>query len=278
MKTVRCASHRFTAHLVRTSRRVVVVLTAVAVLVSAGSVSACSRSPKESFDYMRVELRGQAVLGVSKRGVEPRGVVVYFHGLDKDQDILTADDAHEHLTNALTSAGFAVVAGNAGGNAFGNQVSQDQYADIAKLASERYKVQNVFFLAESMGTLAAVNMMARALTSRVRGLAAISPALNLESTPPAYQAAVAEAYPEQSFADANPMNLPAESFQGKHFRFYVTPQDAIVSTKNNAKAFQARFGSVADISIVECTGAHLDPSCIQPDDIVDWFKKLEYRT
>jgi hypothetical protein len=43
-------------------------------------------------------------------------------------------------------------------------------------------------------------------------------------------------------------------------------------------AFRARFGEVADISIIECTGAHLDPSCIQPDDIVDWFKKLEYRT
>jgi pimeloyl-ACP methyl ester carboxylesterase len=260
------------------SHRIAAVLTVVAVLISVAPVNACSRSPKESFDYMRVELRGQAVLGVSKRGVDPRGVVVYFHGLDKDQDILTADDAHIHLTNVLTSAGFAVVAGNAGGNAFGNRTSQDQYADIAKLASERYKVQNVFFLAESMGTLAAVNMLARAQTSRVRGLAAISPALNLESTPPAYQSAVAEAYPEQSFAEANPMNLPVDSFQGKHFRFYVTLKDAVVSTKNNAKAFQARFGAVADISIIECTGAHLDPSCIQPENIVDWFKTLEYRT
>lgn len=277
MKPVQCASHRSIARRVRPSHRITAVLTAAAVLVSVVVASSCARGPAESFDYMRVELRGQAVLGISKRGVKPRGVVVYFHGLDRDQDILTADDPHTHLTNLLTTAGFAVVAGKAGGNAFGNRESQEQYADIAKLASERYKVQNVFFLAESMGTLAAVNLMARAQASRVRGLAAISPALNLESTPPAYKSAVAEAYPEESFIEANPMNFPVNTFQGKHFRFYVTPQDAIVSTKNNSKAFQARFGSAADISIIECTGPHLDPSCIQPDDIVDWFKKLEYR-
>jgi pimeloyl-ACP methyl ester carboxylesterase len=270
-------SRRSIAAWAGSSQIALALLTAIAVVVAVTSVPSCSRDPKKEFDYVRVQLNGQPVLGVTKRGVEPRGVVVFFHGLDKDQFILTADEIHTHLTDVLTSSGFAVVAGQAGGNAFGNPDSQNHYAAITKMGIERFRVQNVFFLAESMGALAAINLLASPDSKRVRGLAAISPALNLESTPPQYRDAVAAAYPGEPLESVNPLNLPVEAMQGKKLRFYVTPQDAIVSTKKNARAFDARFGSVADISIVDCTGAHLDASCIQPEDIVAWFKKLEYR-
>ncbi|HEX2283667.1 MAG TPA: alpha/beta hydrolase, partial [Mycobacterium sp.] len=106
-------------------------------------------------------------------------------------------------------------------------------------------------------------------------LAAINPVLNLGKPPAEHRAAIAASYPSQSPESVDPMKLPARAFQGKHMRFYVTPTDSLVPSDANALAFRTRFDSAADISIVSCTGAHLDPSCIQGDDIVKWFSHLE---
>lgn len=45
----------------------------------------------------------------------------------------------------------------------------------------------------------------------------------------------------------------------------------------NATAFQAKYGFAADISVVLCTGDHVDPSCFRGDDVVSWFDGLASR-
>lgn len=238
--------------------------------------SSCANDPTGGFEYLRVTLGGEPVLGVSKKGGQVRGVVVYFHGFDSDEFVLTSDGPHTELTRSLIEAGFAVVAGKAGGNAFGNPDSLRSYVEMAGLTAGHYRVENIFFLAESMGALAAVKVIAIQST-RVRGMAAINPVLDLEGVPPIWRDDVDAAYVDHPIADANPLNLPPESLQGKRFRFYVTPSDDVSLTERNVVAFQNRFGSVADISIVDCTGEHMDASCIQGGDIVNWFRQLEYR-
>jgi hypothetical protein len=61
-------------------------------------------------------------------------------------------------------------------------------------------------------------------------------------------------------------------------KFYVSPGDTRVRAETNALAFQARFGSVADIEIANCSGDHGDSSCFQGDDVVKWFTALEKRS
>ncbi|MFC8315036.1 alpha/beta hydrolase [Gordonia sp. NPDC057258] len=235
-------------------------------------VTACSSVDDGDLTRTRAVVDGEATLSVVDPDVTTRGVVVYFHGLDEDEAILDKDDPHRGLVRELADAGYAVVASRAGGNAFGNTASQANYAELAAWAVDRYRVSDIFFLAESMGAIAAVNLMAEDRDLQPRGLAAIGPALSFEQAPDDYRTAIAEANPDP--AEVDPMRLPVESLRGNNFRFYVSPGDTLVPTSTNADAFRGRFGAVADISIVECTGPHLDASCLQGEDVVTWFSSL----
>jgi alpha-beta hydrolase superfamily lysophospholipase len=237
-------------------------------------VASCTAKPT-AVDYMRVTVGGQPTLGMTKRDVPPRGLVIFFHGLDKDETVLTADQPHKAMTDKLVNSGFAVVASRAGGNSYGNPASQRTYRELAHSAVEHYHTANIYLLAESMGAIAAADLLASGDPPRVLGLAAINPLLNLDNPPPEHQAAVAASFPNQSTDPVNPIDLPAGSFQGRKLRLYVTSDDSLVRPDANALTFKARFGSVAEIAIVPCTGLHLDPSCIEGDDIVKWFTHLE---
>jgi hypothetical protein len=74
------------------------------------------------------------------------------------------------------------------------------------------------------------------------------------------------------------MNMPVDALKDKKIRFYVSRDDPQVPADTNAFAFKNRFGSAADISIVECSGTTGDKSCYQGADLVKWFAEMEKRT
>lgn len=215
---------------------------------------------------------GQAVLGLYRADLPVKGVVIYFHGLDRDETVIDIDGPHRELTQTLADAGYPVVASAASGNAYGNGRSQHNYAQLVYAATEKFKTKAVYFLSESMGTVAAVNLMAQETDLRAKGLAGISPLLNLNVGPPEYLDAAHHINPQ--FRQLSPVDLPVKTMRGKKFRFYYSNSDQLVRSSTNVMAFQQRFGSVADISTVECTGEHMDKSCIQGKDILAWFTSL----
>jgi hypothetical protein len=238
---------------------------AVALALVFTMVTSCAEPHVEKYDYLRVYVDGQSTLGLSKRGAPPTRLVIFFHGLDTDEHVLTADPMHQKLTDVLIDNGFAVVASKAGGNAYGNPDSQRDYRELARVAAAHYRVNDIYLLAESMGTIAAVNILAT------------SPAVqNLHSAPPQYHFGINAVHPDKAVLEKiNPINLPPESLAGKNLRFYASPNDSLVPSNANALAFQSRFGSVANISVVPCTGDHMDESCSQGDDIARWFTSLQ---
>jgi pimeloyl-ACP methyl ester carboxylesterase len=260
---------------------VVVLRTALTVVlaVAVAVVAACSdqtRTRESSpYEYFRVTVDGQETLGVSEKEVMVRGVVLFFHGMDTNEFAPTSDNLHKGFTAQLVNANFAVVSTNAGGNAFGDSASQQNYLYLAATAAQHYKTENVFFVAESMGAVAAVNLLTSIQTHRFRGLAAINPVLDLASLAPPYASIIAQVYANESMDSVNPMKLPPSAVEGKKLRFYVSRDDRVVPADANALAFRERFGHVADISIVDCSGPHGDPSCFQGSDIVKWFTELE---
>jgi pimeloyl-ACP methyl ester carboxylesterase len=256
--------------------RAVAAGVAVTLVVAA---SGCGTPQPEAFEYLRVTVDGQQTLGISKQDHPVRGVVIYFHGPDADEFAITSNEPNRLMTEKLVNAGFAVVSSKASGNAFGNPVSQRNYRELANMALEHYRVENVFFLAESMGAVAAVNLMvATGANTRIRGLAAINPALDLANASPSYAPFVAESYRDRPTLDStNPMNLPADALAGKRIRLYVSREDEAVPASANAFAFERRFGGEADISVVNCAGRQGDPSCVQGDDVLKWFSELERR-
>lgn len=255
----------------RTMRAALAAVMAIAITMT----SACQRSEAIGYEYFRVTVDGQSTLGVSKKDATVRGVVVFFHGLDGNEFSMTSDEAHNAVTDALVNAGFAVVASQAGGNAFGNPASQNNYLALGYAALQRYRVDNIFFLAESMGALPALNLLASTEPGRIRGLAAINPILSLDSMHPEYGPFIAKSYQHQWEIDsANPLLRPPEAFRGKPIRMYVSRDDPAAAV--DSTAFRDRFGST-DISIAECAGARGDQSCFQADDVLKWFASLEQR-
>lgn len=244
-------------------------------------IAGCSSASAELV-FVRTTVDGQNVLEAYKTQTRIRAVVVFFHGLDRDANILDLDQPHRDLVRTLTDAGYAVVASDAGGNAFGNPSSQRNYAALIRDSGKRYRTNETYFLAESMGTVAAMNLMAKGVDQgteqgtdvSVRGLAAINPLLNLEHVPPTYRSAVQASYAGSAAATQSPLALPLSAMVGRYVRFYVTPADSVVPTDGNALAFQRRFGGVANVSTAPCSGDHLDPSCIQGSDVVSWFDTL----
>lgn len=252
--------------------------TALAVLLCGlvfPAVAGCSHtSGPVLYDYVRVYLHGQGVLGVSKQHVKPDRIAVYFHGLDNNEKVLL-DDAHRELVDTLVDAGFAVVAGNAGGNVFGNPGSQFDYLELTRFAQEHYGGPlPLYFIAESMGAVAATNIYARNPELGVLGLAGISPALDFGTAQEGVRPAIAAAYAPDSPDIMNPLNLPPELLEGKHFRFWASDGDSTVPAQLNAKTFEQRFGSVADITVATCTGEHADPSCMPAGQIIEWLDRL----
>ena len=254
------------------------VVAASIVIVLVTAMSGCSTAKPEGLEYLRVTVDGQQTLGISSKDQAVRGVVIYFHGADGNEFSITSDEPHRIMTEKLVNAGFAVVASQASGNAFGNPQSQRNYRELANMAILRYRVENVFFLAESMGAVAAINLMVLDGNRRIRGLAAINPAMDLATSSPPYAPLVAKSYADRPTLDlTNPMNLPPDALAGMKIRLYVSDDDEVVPANANARAFQQRFGGAADVSVVGCTGRHGDPSCVQGDDVLKWFSSLERR-
>lgn len=245
--------------------------------LSLTALSGCSSPATNEFEYFRIRLGDQDTLGVSGRDKMIRAVVVYFHPADANEFVIGSDPHHRDLVSSLVDAGFAVVSGHAGGNAWGNPASQHDYLALAGVAADHYHTQNIYFLAESMGTLAAVNIMAMGVTPRLRGMAAINPVLDLNKIDPRFADDVSLSYERKAFEDSNPIALPVNALSGRKIKFFVDKSDATVNADSNAFAFQRRFGGVADISIVACTGDQGSSSCYQGANFVEWFAALERR-
>jgi pimeloyl-ACP methyl ester carboxylesterase len=238
-------------------------------------IVACTPQEVNKFDYLRITIDGQQTLGISRKDMLVRAVVVFFHGMDGNEFSVTSDSVHTDLTTTLVQAGFAVISSNAGGNAWGNLSSQKNYLYAGGAAAAHYSTENIFFVAESMGAIAAANLLAQGFSPRVKGFAAINPVFDMASASPQYKQGIDSMYPNQSYGGVNPISLPTGAFKGINMRFYVNPDDAVVKPDTNALAFQNRFGSEADLSVVKCSGGPNDPSCFQGNDIVKWFSALE---
>ncbi len=220
----------------------------------------------------RYELDGDPVMGVSGRGRPVEALVVYLHGRGETSTATLDDPQLRVVTQALVEAGYAVVSSDAGGDSFGSPGAQGAYLRLAEAAREHYATDTTFLLAESMGGLAALPLAASGEVRDLRGTAAINPAISLTApSVAAHGEAAAAAWGRVPGGADDPLLLPPHRLAGQHFRFYVTDGDDVVPTPEHAGALAERLEGVAEVSLVGCTGEHVDPSCFQAQDVVAWF-------
>src|SRR5438128_2238681 len=118
-----------------TVRAVLSSRVALAVLLTVVmTLAACSAAEKGTFEYYRVTIDGEQALGISATNTVTRAVVVFFHGVGGNEFSIS-DPEHLAMTTELVNAGFAVAASRAGGDAFGNPVSQRNYIYLGGAAA-----------------------------------------------------------------------------------------------------------------------------------------------
>lgn len=240
-----------------------------ALLVMLTSVTGCTdRLPLESTD---LGMPGAVVLTASDRPVA--GVIVYFHGSDQTATVIKEDAKHAAFFEPLLRAGYAVAATDADGNAFGNPASREAYRTLVRATRTKYGAGPVFFVAESMGALAALALIAEDHRGDVRGMVGISPLMGLPVQARAVPY-IAGAWGGPVPAAADPLSWPPESFADRHFRLYFSRDDRVIPADASAAAFAARFGTVADVQLVDCLGDHVDKSCYQGEDALAWMSGL----
>jgi pimeloyl-ACP methyl ester carboxylesterase len=251
-----------------------VLASIVGVAGCSGTTDKAAAQPPQS-QVQQLQVGGQGAVAVVP-GQPPVGLVIYLHGVDDDASTIVGEDKRVAVVNQLVADGYVVAASDAYFNAWGNPSSQDAYVALAADLSQRYGTSRTFLLAESMGGAAGLQILANDRIPGVLGLAGISPLVDIDvAVDEGQEASLRKAYGGALPADTdNPAKLPTADFAGKHLRFYLAPKDEVVVSAKNADPLVERIGSVADVSVVNCQGGHVDDSCFQPDDLAGWFNHL----
>jgi pimeloyl-ACP methyl ester carboxylesterase len=245
-----------------------------ALVLLCGLVS-CSREGSQDYGFSvaDVEVNGPGTVGLSMSGQPVKGLVVFFHGSDQKARVIRDDEKHRNLFDPMLRAGYAVVAADADGNAFGNPASQDAYRRLIPAARQKYGAGPLFFVAESMGALAALALINEDADRQVRGMMGVSPLMGL---PPAAREVgyVAAPWGGTVPVSADPMTWPLSTFANRAFRLYLPRDDTVIPAGATGKDFAGRFGSAATVEIVECQGGHVAAACYQGDDVAKWIIAL----
>jgi pimeloyl-ACP methyl ester carboxylesterase len=241
-------------------------------VVICGLIS-CSPNSNYGFDVAEVDVAGPDTLGISDAGQPVKGVVVYFHGSDQTAQVIKDDRKHTDFFDPILRAGYAVVAADADGNAFGNRESQNAYRKLIDAARQKYVTGTLFYVAESMGGIAALTLLSEDKERAVKGMVGISPLMGL---PPAAQSIsyIAGSWGGTVPPSADPLGWGPARFSGRQFRLYVPLGDKVIPRDASAKAFAKRFGSVAKVDVVNCNGDHVAVDCYRGDDVVRWMLSL----
>ena len=219
------------------------------------------------------QFAGPDTLGLKASGQPVKGLIVYFHGSDQSSRVIAEDRRHTDYFDPFLRAGYAVVAADAEGNAYGNLKSRADYRRLISAAQQKYIAGPVFFVAESMGALAALALISEDTTRQIKGMVAISPLMGL---PPEAESLsyVADAWGGKIPTNADPLDWPPDAFADRLFRLHAAKDDNVIPPVVSAQAFADKFGSVADIEIMPCEGGHVALSCYQGPHDEEWISRI----
>ena len=243
-----------------------------AVLLVWGLAGCASREqPPASAAIDAAKVDGPGTLGLSLKGKPVTGLVVYFHGMAQGATVTEVDAKHKAFVEPLLRAGYAVVSADAGGDAFGNEASREDYRRLIRAAEHKYGVATQAFVAESMGALPALALLSQG--SRIKGMVGISPMMGIPATLRSVKV-VADAWNGNVPDSADPMSWPPSAFAGRTFRLYVSGGDGVIPPGARAADFAQPFGPVATVQIVGCSGAHAAGDCFDGNGVVHWLAGL----
>lgn len=269
----------------RSPRRAVIAV-AVALLLSTG-LAACTSSstvppastsrPSSTVGPAGLRAGGRVVDDPATRSlvIVPRkangGLVVFLHGWGQTRRSLLSRREEASVADALTEAGFTVLAADAKGKAWGDAASVADYRTLIAGTRARYRLTDVFLMGESMGGLATMQL-ARTLTD-VRAATVWFPVCDIRTIHETrFQATIRSSWRGTSRAPISPVAVGDTPLM-----VWASPADTVVDAATNAAVCVAEAKSAgATVTYIQTTGEHGDPSNYQPATVVRFFEK--YRT
>lgn len=248
-----------------------VVRLAVTLAVALFATVGCSDGdPYGDTNIVAGEVNGTGTLGLAAQGRPVKEIMVYFHGSDQTAAVIQDSAKHKEFFAPFLRDGFAVVAADAGGNAFGSPTSRQDYRNLIHAAEQKYHAKVTAYVAESMGALAALALLGEDHAHQIKGMVGISPLMGI---PPYIRTTtfIADPWGGNIPDAADPLSWPTDTFAGDAFRLYQAKRDRVLPKGATAADFAARFGGVATVDIVECAGDHVDRSCYQGSDAKQWL-------
>lgn len=246
------------------------VIRHMSVFVILCGLVACSG---DSLRLDAAEVNGMGTLGISARGQDVKGVIVYFHGSDQNASVIEYSEKHRVFFDPLLRAGYAVVAADADGNAYGNPTSRRAYRDLMAAAAEKYEVPVTWFVAESMGALAALALLSEDTEKKIKGMVGITPMMGI----PAYIRTtpfIAEAWGGTVPESADPLSWPPEVFAGREIRLYVADDDRVIPRAATGQDFAKKFDGTANVEVIDCPGKHVASECYRGEDVEKWMAEI----
>jgi hypothetical protein len=227
-----------------------------------------------------------ALSAVPYNAGNPTPLVIYHHGVGETETALVSDSLKAAVVAALINAGYILAGTNAHGENWGSTAGCDDYWDLYLKCITDYNVSKVLFLSQSMGGLTGLLSLTRQDIPNVVGWCGIYPVCNLANlhtlggsfgtaieTAYGITGVGTQTYANKAFAH-DPVLKTGASFQGVWTRFYASASDTVVPKADNTDVLAALVaGSVAENTVVVCTGNHGDPSHFQPSDVVAFFAR-----
>jgi alpha-beta hydrolase superfamily lysophospholipase len=199
---------------------------------------------------------------------EPRGrLALYLHGSGGNEHSLLVVRKRERVANALLAHGYVVAAALAGGNAWGNRTTVQDYRAFTATLMRRYHLTRVYLIAESMGGLAGMQLGDR--LAQAKALVGIFPVCDLRTMVRhrSFTAAIHAAWAGRSanaVEPVTPARLP--------MLVWASDGDTIVPRATNAASCVARAKAAGTpATLVSTVGDHGDPSNFQPAAVVAFF-------
>jgi pimeloyl-ACP methyl ester carboxylesterase len=252
-----------------------VVVRVLAVLFVAWGIVGCANStefaPPRKVDA--AEIDGPGTLGISMASEPIKGLIVYFHGMDQDATVTQSDTKRRAFVYPLLRAGYAIVSADAGGNAFGNPASLEDYRRLIAAVEAKYAVKPTFFIAESMGGLPALTLLSEDTGRLIKAMVGISPIMGIPIGARNINF-VADAWNGYVPDSADPLSFPPEAFAGRTFLLYTSREGDVIPPGATANGFVARFSSVATIEMHDCEGGHVAGGCFDGTQVKDWMTSL----
>lgn len=181
-----------------------------------------------------------------------------MHGYGASHEAVTFGNQHA-FTQELIDLGFVVASSDAHGNAWGSEASQADYLALYRHVQDRFEVEDVVIVSESMGGIAGLNIAADGAIPELVGWVGVSPVVDLQ--------AAAESGP---LVEPIREDVPAgqiESVDPARIESIPVPVWVVVSTDDtyvpasSGEEFASRVGG----KVMYCEGGHVAADCYRSD-------------